>query len=694
MFGSSAATPYADFNQALTPVTSYVQGSDAGSYTARAGDTLESIAANLWGDSSLWYLLASANGLSGPGAPGAGRTLAIPANVMASGHSAKTFKPYDPARAIGDLSPTNPKPAKKGGCGMMGAILMIAIAVAVTALTAGAAVAALGPATGVISGLTALGAGTTTLSAAAVVGIGAAAGALGSIASQGFGIAIGQQSKFNWKGVGLAAIAGGIGAGMGPSGFFGKLGAFGGVGNGIVAGALRGAVSSALTQGIGVATGLQKKFDFAGVAGAALGGGISGAIGNRFSALGSFGGNLASNAVGGLANAAARSLIDGTDFGDNLIAALPDVIGSTLGNWITDSLISAGPASPVEKSGQKADPEGDVVVTANQGGHAANPATAPASDILPKAMRDDPVLRALARTVQHSNLAQLRERYGDARENVNDRIKARDDISTSLNTLRIRLTNTTDTRQLARIQRQIASLEGDLTRANRLLARDTLRESTAAQQFETAQGHLTALQNYFVGKAVNVRGGTYTIRGPNPTGGYRSKDEAATDAIALAWSVVRATGRRIEYAGYIYEDSPNVFSYNQTMRIGRGTEARTIEMALATGGSVSAIFPAQNSSRREVGIFHIHPRNSQLDEVANAYFGPGDLYATQRVSRDEGRSLPHYLGASDGAIRVLSDPLALPQAPVYNADRPATYTSPPVSSYRVVQPTGYFKING
>ena len=226
---------------------------------------------------------------------------------------------------------------------MMGQILLIAVAVAVTALTAGAAVAALGPATGIISGLTAIGAGTTGLTAAAVAGIGAVAGAVGSLASQGVGIATGLQSSFNWKGVGLAAIAGGIGAGMGPSGFFGTNGAFGGVGNGVVAGALRGAVGSALTQGIGVATGLQDKFSWSGVAGAALGGGISGAIGNRFSALGSFGGNLASNAVGGIANAAARSLIDGTDFGDNLIAALPDVIGSTLGNWLVDGI--AGGAS-------------------------------------------------------------------------------------------------------------------------------------------------------------------------------------------------------------------------------------------------------------------------------------------------------------------------------------------------------------
>lgn len=41
-----------------------------------------------------------------------------------------------------------------------------------------------------------------------------------------------------------------------------------------------------------------------------------------------------SGAAGALAGAATRSLIDGTDFGDNILATLPDVIGSTIGNAI------------------------------------------------------------------------------------------------------------------------------------------------------------------------------------------------------------------------------------------------------------------------------------------------------------------------------------------------------------------------
>ncbi|WP_214675024.1 hypothetical protein, partial [Escherichia coli] len=47
-----------------------------------------------------------------------------------------------------------------------------------------------------------------------------------------------------------------------------------------------------------------------------------------------FGGRLLSNTAGGLANAAARSLIEGTSFGDNILAALPDVIGQTIGDAV------------------------------------------------------------------------------------------------------------------------------------------------------------------------------------------------------------------------------------------------------------------------------------------------------------------------------------------------------------------------
>jgi nucleoid-associated protein YgaU len=63
-FGSHSGGSYANFDLSGERITSYDQGGVAGGYTVRQGDTLETIAAQLWGDSALWYKLAQANGMS------------------------------------------------------------------------------------------------------------------------------------------------------------------------------------------------------------------------------------------------------------------------------------------------------------------------------------------------------------------------------------------------------------------------------------------------------------------------------------------------------------------------------------------------------------------------------------------------------------------------------------------------------
>jgi hypothetical protein len=105
----------------------------------------------------------------------------------------------------------------------------------------------------------------------------------------------------------------------------------------------RGAIANGLTQGIAVATGLQRKFDWVGVAAAGIGAGVAMAAGQGLGArslaanhsVSNHLANGASNLAGAIANAATRSLIRGSDFGDNPIAALPDVIGQTIGNAIS-----------------------------------------------------------------------------------------------------------------------------------------------------------------------------------------------------------------------------------------------------------------------------------------------------------------------------------------------------------------------
>jgi hypothetical protein len=110
-------------------------------------------------------------------------------------------------------------------------------------------------------------------------------------------------------------------------------------GSSFLADAARGMGINALGQGVGVATGLQDKFSWASVASAGAVAGVSGAtgiFGPRTMASG-VGGTILS-AAGSLAGAAARSLVTGTNFGDNIIAVLPDVIGSTLGNMIVSAM--------------------------------------------------------------------------------------------------------------------------------------------------------------------------------------------------------------------------------------------------------------------------------------------------------------------------------------------------------------------
>ncbi|RSY78556.1 LysM peptidoglycan-binding domain-containing protein [Sphingomonas koreensis] len=351
--GASYGGSYADFDQFYEGITSHSQGGAGGSYVVRGGETLAGLAAQLWGDSSLWYKLAEANGLSAGTSLVTGQTLHIPSGVSRSQHNATTFTPYDPAETLGDTSPTTPtpqKPKKGNKCGVFGQILMVAIAVAVTvALRVPAAKLfanlGLGSAVGSGTAIATAGAGLSigATSAAGIAGtIGAAA--VGSVASQAFGLATGiQQGGFNWKGVGLSAIGAGIGSGLGAISALKDI-----AGSPFLSGAVRGALGNALTQGIGIATGLQSKFDFAGVAVGAAVGGVVGGLGKTLGVDWDGGINaanmskqLVASTAGAIAGSAARSLLTGSSFGDNILAALPDVIGSTIGGAVAGELRGA-----------------------------------------------------------------------------------------------------------------------------------------------------------------------------------------------------------------------------------------------------------------------------------------------------------------------------------------------------------------
>lgn len=173
------------------------------------------------------------------------------------------------------------------------------------------------------------------------VAAGAIGGAVGSIASQGVGIAIGAQEEFNWKGVALGAIGGGVSGGLGAiaSGSVGALSGLSGPGLGVTM--ARAAIGSALTQGIGVATGLQDKFSWRSVAASTVGAGVGAVAGDAlgmndpgFRDLG-FGEQLGKRLLTGLAAGAATTAMRGGRISATQVAV--DAFGNALG----DSLAAA-----------------------------------------------------------------------------------------------------------------------------------------------------------------------------------------------------------------------------------------------------------------------------------------------------------------------------------------------------------------
>jgi YD repeat-containing protein len=104
--GATVGKQEEQFSSNLEVINSYSQGSVAGSYVVRSGDSLQGIAQNLWGDSGLWYKLAEANGLSGAASLFEGQTLRLPAGVMRNTYNASSVTPYNPAETLGDVTPS------------------------------------------------------------------------------------------------------------------------------------------------------------------------------------------------------------------------------------------------------------------------------------------------------------------------------------------------------------------------------------------------------------------------------------------------------------------------------------------------------------------------------------------------------------------------------------------------------------
>ncbi|SMC27724.1 YD repeat-containing protein [Andreprevotia lacus DSM 23236] len=308
----------ADFDQNYEPISPDYPGNSSGSYIVNTGDTLQSIAQAIWGDASMWYVLAEANGLTGQETLSAGQVLSTPNKVTNIHHTATTQRVYNPGEAMGEVNPSLPNaPVPKAdddGCGVLGQVIMLVVAAVVTIYTAGAASTLLaGQSLGTFgatmsAGFSAIGGelGVAIAGGSIASGIGGLAtaalsatigGAVGSIASQGVGMAMGNVQSFSWSQVGIAALGAGLTAGIGGSGLGNAIkGMFtpasgaateaatvattqGFQWSNVAAGALTGAASSVISQGVMSAAGISS-FSWRGVAAGALQGAAGGAFGD------------------------------------------------------------------------------------------------------------------------------------------------------------------------------------------------------------------------------------------------------------------------------------------------------------------------------------------------------------------------------------------------------------------------------
>ena len=210
-----------------------------GSYTIEAGDTLENIALQVYGDSSLWYLLADANGITERAARGGekgsqlniGQRLIIPPLSRGQHHTNSTHRVLTSDDILGNISatinipPTAP-PQRKNNNSLWRVLAKIVIGVAAMAATVISAGALIALSTGTLAtaglgslfttGLSVLG-GTAGINTAATMGASFAAGFIGNIAAQGAANAFGLQHGLDLKSALISALSSAAIAGAGSA---------------------------------------------------------------------------------------------------------------------------------------------------------------------------------------------------------------------------------------------------------------------------------------------------------------------------------------------------------------------------------------------------------------------------------------------------------------------------------------------
>jgi hypothetical protein len=183
----------ADFDYNYTPINDRYSATTPGTYTIQQGQqassveqTLRNVALAVWGDASLWYLLAEANGLTSGSSLEVGQTLVVPNVVTNTQNNASTFKVYNPGELIGNTAPTlpEPPPPPQPEEDRFFKFLAVVFVVAVTIFV------------GIVA---------TEFLYSAVLGA-----AVGNAAGQVMAKALGLREHFSWHEVGTAALTAGL----------------------------------------------------------------------------------------------------------------------------------------------------------------------------------------------------------------------------------------------------------------------------------------------------------------------------------------------------------------------------------------------------------------------------------------------------------------------------------------------------
>ena len=203
--------------QAGTPPDS--PQNNLGTYTLQAGDTLEQIALQVYGDSSLWYLIADANGITERSAQAGeqggqmhvGQQIHLPATSLTH-NSHATHKVFTRNDWEGDTSASAPLAPPPRQHNLLFKRIVIGVVMTVATVATAGIFGMLSGAVAGFSGLSGiLGAGLSLLSGGAALApslaFGFTAGFVGSIASQLTAMAFKMQEGIDYKGAVISGLS-------------------------------------------------------------------------------------------------------------------------------------------------------------------------------------------------------------------------------------------------------------------------------------------------------------------------------------------------------------------------------------------------------------------------------------------------------------------------------------------------------